>query len=98
MADITKEQVIDFIANMTVLELSEFIKVLEDKFGVSAAAPAMAMMAMPAGGAAEAAPVEEKTEFDVILTGAGGSDQRLLDALRHHEVGHQAGADAHQPE
>ena len=82
MADITKEQVIDFIANMTVLELSEFIKVLEDKFGVSAAAPAMAMMAMPAGGAAEAAPVEEKTEFDVILTNAGGNKINVIKVVR----------------
>ena len=61
---VTKEQVIEFIAGMTVLELSELIKELEDKFGVSAAAPAAAMMAMPA---AAAAPEEEKTEFDVIL-------------------------------
>ena len=82
MADITKEQVIDFIANMTVLELSEFIKVLEDKFGVSAAAPAMAMMAMPAGGAAEAAPVEEKTEFDVILTNADGNKINVIKVVR----------------
>ena len=65
MSSITKEQVVEFIANMTVLELSEFIKELEEKFGVSAAAPAMAMMA---AGPAEAAPAEgEKTEFDVIL-------------------------------
>lgn len=82
MADITKEQVIDFIANMTVLELSEFIKVLEDKFGVSAAAPAMAMMAMPAGAGAEAAPVEEKTEFDVILTNAGGNKINVIKVVR----------------
>ena len=64
MADITKEQVVEFIANMTVLELSEFIKELEEKFGVSAAAPAVAVAAAPAA----AAPAEEeKTEFDVIL-------------------------------
>ena len=57
---ITKEEVVEFISSMTVLELSEFIKELEEKFGVSAAAPAAAMvMAAPAGGAAEAA--EEKT-------------------------------------
>ena len=65
----TKEDVIQFIENMTVLELSDFIKVLEDKFGVSAAMPMMAAAA-PAGGAAPAAEaVEEKTEFNVILTG-----------------------------
>ena len=66
---VTKEQVVDFIANMSVLELSEFIKELEEKFGVSAAAPAVAVAAAPAADAAPAA--EEKTEFDVILTGAG---------------------------
>ncbi|MBP1746471.1 MAG: ribosomal protein, partial [Deltaproteobacteria bacterium] len=65
----TKEDVIQFIENMTVLELADFIKVLEDKFGVSAAMPMMAAAA-PAGGAAPAAEaVEEKTEFNVILTG-----------------------------
>jgi large subunit ribosomal protein L7/L12 len=64
----TKEDVIQFIENMTVLELSDFIKVLEEKFGVQAAMP---MMAAGAGApAAEAAaPVEEQTEFNVILTG-----------------------------
>ena len=60
---VTKEEVVEFIANMTVLELSEFIKELEEKFGVSAAAPAAAMMVA----APEA--VEEKTEFDVVLAG-----------------------------
>ncbi|MBP1734558.1 MAG: ribosomal protein [Deltaproteobacteria bacterium] len=65
---ITKEDVIQYIENMTVLELSEFVKVLEDKFGVSAAMPMMAAGAAPAAGAA-AAPVEEQTEFNVILTG-----------------------------
>jgi large subunit ribosomal protein L7/L12 len=65
----TKEDVIQFIENMTVLELADFIKVLEDKFGVSAAMPMMAAAA-PAGGAAPAAEaVEEKTEFNVILIG-----------------------------
>lgn len=67
---VTREEVISFIENMTVLELSEFIKALEDKFGVQAAMP---MMAAGAGGGAPAAaaaePVEEKTEFNVILTG-----------------------------
>ena len=65
---VTKEEVVEFISNMTVLELSEFIKELEEKFGVSAAAPAVGMMmaAPAAGAAAEAA--EEKTEFDGTLT------------------------------
>ena len=67
MADITKDDVIEFISNMSVLELSELVKELEDKFGVSAAAPvAFAAGAMPAGDAGGAAQ-EEKTEFDVIL-------------------------------
>ncbi|BDQ39033.1 50S ribosomal protein L7/L12 [Pseudodesulfovibrio nedwellii] len=80
MADITKEQVVEFIGNMTVLELSEFIKELEDVFGVEAAAPAAAIMAAPAaGGAAEA---EEQTEFDVILKGAGGNKIAVIKAVR----------------
>ena len=78
---VTKEQVVDFIANMTVLELSEFIKELEEKFGVSAAAPVGAMMAMPA--AAEAAPAEEeKTEFDVILKAAGANKIGVIKVVR----------------
>jgi large subunit ribosomal protein L7/L12 len=63
----TKEDVIQFIENMTVLELSDFIKALEEKFGVSAAMPMMAAAA-GAPAAAAAAPVEEQTEFNVILT------------------------------
>jgi large subunit ribosomal protein L7/L12 len=67
---VTKEDVIQFIENMTVLELSDFIKALEDKFGVTAAMPVMAAAAPAAGGAAPAAEAaEEKTEFNVILTG-----------------------------
>jgi len=68
MADITKEDVIEFIANMSVIELSELVKEMEQKFGVSAAAPVAVATAGPAaaGGATAA---EEKNEFDVILTG-----------------------------
>ena len=78
---VTKQQVVDFIANMTVLELSEFIKELEEKFGVSAAAPAAAMMAMPAAGVA--APVEdEKIEFDVILKAAGANKIGVIKVVR----------------
>lgn len=80
MADVTKEQVVEFIANMTVLELSEFIKELEEKFGVSAAAPVAAMAAAPA--AAEAAAEEEKTEFDVILKAAGGNKIAVIKVVR----------------
>ena len=77
---VTKEQVVEFISNMTVLELSEFIKELEEKFGVSAAAPAAAMvMAAPADGGAAA---EEKTEFDVILKEAGANKIGVIKVVR----------------
>jgi len=78
---VTKEQVVEFISNMTVLELSEFIKELEEKFGVSAAAPAMAM-AVAAPAAAEAAAEEEKTEFDVVLTGSGANKIGVIKVVR----------------
>ncbi|WP_286181942.1 50S ribosomal protein L7/L12 [Desulfovibrio sp. Huiquan2017] len=81
MADITKEQVVEFIGNMTVLELSEFIKELEDVFGVEAAAPAVAVAAAPAAGG-DAAAEEEQTEFDVVLTGAGGNKIAVIKAVR----------------
>ena len=77
---VTKDQVVDFIANMTVLELSEFIKELEEKFGVSAAAPAVAMAAAPAGAAAPAE--DEKTEFDVILKEAGANKIAVIKVVR----------------
>lgn len=77
---VTKEQVVDFIANMTVLELSEFIKELEEKFGVSAAAPAVAVAAGPAAAAAPAE--EEKTEFDVVLKAAGANKIGVIKVVR----------------
>lgn len=78
---VSKEEVIEFIANMSVLELSGLIKELEEKFGVSAAAPvAMAAVAAPAEGAAAAA--EEKTEFDVILTNAGDQKIKVIKEVR----------------
>ena len=79
---VTKEQVVDFIANMTVLQLSEFIKELEEKFGVSAAAPMSAMMAMPAAGPAVAEEVEEKTEFDVVLKETGANKIAVIKVVR----------------
>lgn len=83
MSDITKEQVIEFISNMTVLELSEFIKELEDKFGVSAAAPVAAMAAAPAAGGGEAAAEEEEqTEFDVVLKEVGSNKIGVIKAVR----------------
>ncbi|MFQ5451893.1 MAG: 50S ribosomal protein L7/L12 [Nitrospinaceae bacterium] len=75
----TKEDVISFIDNMTVLEMSEFVKELEDKYGVTAAAPAVAMAA-PAAGAGEAA--EEKTEFDVVLTAVGDKKIQVIKEVR----------------
>ena len=80
MADISKQDVVDFIANMTVLELSEMVKELEEKFGVSAAAPVAMMAAGPAaeGGAA----AEEKTEFDVVLTAPGDKKIAVIKEVR----------------
>jgi len=79
MAEITKEQVVEFIENMTVLEMSEFVKELEEKFGVSAAAP-VAVAAAPAAGDGGAA--EEQTEFDVILTSFGEKKINVIKAVR----------------
>ncbi len=81
MAEITKEDVIKFIENMTVIELSELVKELEEKFGVSAAAP-MAMAAMPVAGDAGAAAAEEQTEFDVILTNFGEKKIQVIKVVR----------------
>jgi large subunit ribosomal protein L7/L12 len=81
---VTKEEVIEFIANMSVLELSEFIKELEEKFGVTAAAPVAAVAAVGAApGAPEAAQAaEEKTEFDVILAEIGSNKIQVIKAVR----------------
>ncbi len=81
MAEITKEDVIKFIENMSVLELSQLVKELEEKFGVSAAAP-VAVAAAPAAGAAEAAPAEEKTEFDVVLKEIGNQKIQVIKVVR----------------
>jgi len=79
MAEITKEEVVKFIEEMSVLELSNLIKELEEKFGVSAAA----MAAPPAAaGAAEEAQAEEKTEFDVVLMAAGDKRINVIKAVR----------------
>ena len=80
MADITKEDVIEFIANMTVLDLSELVKEMEEKFGVSAAAP-VAMMAAGTGDAG-AAQEEEQTEFDVILVACGDKKIAVIKEVR----------------
>ncbi|MEJ2157699.1 MAG: 50S ribosomal protein L7/L12 [Desulfobacteraceae bacterium] len=81
MADMTKQDVIEFIANMTVLELSEMVKELEEKFGVSAAAP-VAMMAAGPGGDAGGAAAEEKTEFDVVLIAPGDKKIGVIKEVR----------------
>jgi large subunit ribosomal protein L7/L12 len=80
MAEITKQDVIDFIANMTVLELSEMVKELEEKFGVSAAAPVAMMAGGPVADAGPAA--EEKTEFDVILLAPGDKKIGVIKEVR----------------
>lgn len=80
--NISKEDVVEFISNMTVLELSELVKELEEKFGVSAAAP----VAIAAGGIAPAQTEEaqeaEKTEFDVVLTGVGDKKIQVIKVVR----------------
>ena len=80
MADVTKEDVVQFISNMTVLELSEFVKELEDKFGVSAAAPVAVAAAVPGGAASEEA--AEQTEFDVILAAIGDKKIQVIKTVR----------------
>ena len=80
MANITKDQVIEFISNMSVLEMSELVKEMEEKFGVSAAAAAVA--APVAAGGDAAAPAEEKTEFDVILTSIGEKKINVIKEVR----------------
>lgn len=81
MATLTKDEIIDAIGGMTVLELSDLIKAIEEKFDVKAAAP-VAVAAAPAGGSAAAAPVEEKTEFDVILKSAGEKKINVIKVVR----------------
>ncbi|MGM9571147.1 MAG: 50S ribosomal protein L7/L12 [bacterium] len=77
----TKDQILEAIESMTVLELSELVKALEEKFGVTAAAP-MAMMAAPAAGGAAAGGAAEKTEFDVILAAAGDKKINVIKVVR----------------
>jgi len=79
MADITKEDVIKFISDMSVLDLSELVKELEEKFGVSAAAPVAVAAAAPAEGAAAAA---EQTEFDVVLIAIGDKKIQVIKEVR----------------
>jgi large subunit ribosomal protein L7/L12 len=81
MAEITREQVVDFLSNMSVIDLAGLVSELEDKWGVSAAAAAPVMVAGPAAGAAAEA-VEEQTEFNVVLTGFGANKIQVIKAVR----------------
>ena len=76
------DKFISYVENLTVLELSKLVKALEDRLGVTAAAPMMAMGAMPMAGAGEAAAEEEKTEFDVILTAFGEKKVGVIKEVR----------------
>ena len=82
MAEVTKEQVVEFISNMSVLELSEMVKELEEKFGVSPAAAAVAAAPAAGGAAGGEAAAEEKTEFDVILTSFGDKKINVIKEVR----------------
>jgi large subunit ribosomal protein L7/L12 len=79
MADLTKDQVVDFLSNLPVIQIAELIKTLEDKWGVKAAPAAVAMVG---GGAAPAAAVEEKTEFTVELADAGANKINVIKVVR----------------
>jgi large subunit ribosomal protein L7/L12 len=81
-AKITKDDVVEYISSMTVLELSEFVKELEDKFGVSAAAPVAVAAGMPGGGAAAQEEAAEKTEFDVVLSSVGDKKIQVIKVVR----------------
>jgi large subunit ribosomal protein L7/L12 len=78
----TKEEILDAIGNMTVLELSELLKEFEDKFGVTAAAPVAVAAAAPAAGGGDAGAAEEQDEFDVVLTDAGAQKIQVIKEVR----------------
>jgi large subunit ribosomal protein L7/L12 len=78
----TREDALEYIKNMTLLEASEFVKLLEETFGVSAAAAAVAAAPAAAGGGDAAPAAEEKTEFDVILTAAGAQKINVIKVVR----------------
>lgn len=81
MADITREQIVDYLSNLPVIEIANLIKTLEDKWGVKAAPAAVAVAAAPSGAAAAPAK-EEQTEFDVILAAAGANKINVIKAIR----------------
>jgi large subunit ribosomal protein L7/L12 len=78
---VSKEEILEAIAKMSLIDITDLVKMMEDKFGVSAAAP-MAMAAMPAGGGAAAPAAEEKTEFTVVLKSAGEKKVEVIKAVR----------------
>ena len=84
---VTKDQVVEYLKGMSLLEASELVKELEEVFGVSAAAAAAPMMMAPAGGGGEAAPAEEKDTFDVVLTAAGGNKIAVIKLVREIVAG-----------
>jgi large subunit ribosomal protein L7/L12 len=81
-AKVSKEDVIEYISGMTVLELSEFVKELEEKFGVSAAAPVAVAAGAPGAGAAPQEEAAEKTEFDVVLSSVGDKKIQVIKVVR----------------
>jgi large subunit ribosomal protein L7/L12 len=81
MADVTREQVVDFLSNLPVMQMADLIKELEDKWGVKAA-PAAVAVAGPVGGGAAAEAVEEKTEFDVVLKDVGAKKIQVIKVVR----------------
>ena len=81
MADVTREQVVDFLSNLPVIQMAELIKTLEDKWGVKAA-PAAVAVAAGGGGAAPAAAAEEQTEFTVVLANAGANKIQVIKVVR----------------
>ena len=82
MTEVSREQVKDFIKNMSLMDAATLVKELETELGVSAAAPAMAMMPGAAAGGGAAAPAEEQTEFDVILTSSGEKKIQVIKVVR----------------
>ena len=82
MSDISKEQVIDWLSGQSVIEIADLVKELEEKWGVSAAAPAAIAVAAPAGGDGDGAAAEEKTEFDVVLSAIGEKKVNVIKAVR----------------
>jgi len=84
MSDITKDQVVEWLSGQSVIEIAELVKELEEKWGVSAAAPAAVAVAAPAGGGGDGgdAAAEDKTEFDVILTEFGGNKIAVIKEVR----------------